>query len=88
MKSIDRRLYKLEGWLGVSGDLLLVVLSDAGRRGLDGDVCVEILHEGAFLPGVGVALVDLSQIQVALSAKETEEFVRVNSARICGSPGI
>ena len=34
MKSIDRRLSKLEDWLGVRGDLFLVVLSDAGRRGL------------------------------------------------------
>ena len=84
MKNIYGRLSKLEDRLGVAG-LFLVVLSDAGRRGLEGDACVEILREGAFLPGAGVALVDLSQIPVALSAKETEEFVRANGARICGS---
>jgi|HubBroStandDraft_6_1064221.scaffolds.fasta_scaffold218943_4 hypothetical protein len=84
MKAIDRRLSKLEDQLGLTKELFLVVLSDAGKRGLDDDTCVEILRDGGLLPG-GVATVDLTQIPTGLNAEETKRFVRDNGARICGS---
>jgi hypothetical protein len=85
MKSIARRLSKLENPIGVTKELFLVVLSDAGRRSLDDDACVRILREGGFLPAGGVAMVDLFQIPVGLNAEETKMFVRQNGAEICRS---
>jgi hypothetical protein len=85
MKAIDRRLSKLEDRLGLTKELLLVVLSDARKRGLDNDTCVEILRDGGFLPTGGVATVDLTQIPSGLNAEKTKRFVRENSARISGS---
>jgi hypothetical protein len=85
MKSIDRRLSKLEDRLGLTKELFLVVLSDAGKRGLDDDTCIEILRDGGFLPAGGVATVDLTQIPEGQNAEETKRFVRENGARICGS---
>ena len=85
MKSIARRLSKLENPLGLTKDLFLVVLSDAGRRSLEDEACIRILREGGFLPARGVAMVDLAQIPVGLNAEETKRFVRQNGAAICGS---
>lgn len=83
MKTFDKRLSKLEDKLGVTKELFLVVLSDAGRRGLDDDTCVRILREGRLLPAGGVAMVDLTQIPIGLNAEETKRFVRQNGAEIC-----
>jgi hypothetical protein len=85
MKSIARRLSKLENPTGLTKELFLVVLSDAGRRSLDDDTCVRILHEGEFLPAGGVVMVDLAQIPVGLNTEETKRFVRQNGAEICRS---
>jgi hypothetical protein len=85
MKSIDRRLSKLEERLGLTKQLFLVVLSDAGKRGLDDDTCVDILRDVGFLPAGGVATVDLTQIPDGLNAEETRRFVQENGVSICGS---
>lgn len=85
MKAIDRRLSKLENQLRLTKELFLVVLSDAGKRGLYDDTCVDILRDGGFLPTGGVATVDLTQIPGGLNAEETKRFVRENGAKICGS---
>jgi hypothetical protein len=85
MKGIDRRLSNLEDQLGLTKERFLVVLSDAGKRGLDNDTCVEILRDSGFLSASGVVLVNLRQIPVGLNAKDTETFVRQNGAEICGS---
>jgi len=85
MTSIARRLGKLENPIGVTKDIFLVVLSDAGRRSLDDDTCVRILRDGGFLPARGVAMVDLAQIPVGLNAEETKRFVAQNGAAICRS---
>jgi len=88
MKSVDRRLGKLEDRSGIGRNRtrLVLVMSDAERRGLDDDTCLQILREGGFPPANAVAIVDLCEIPVGLNAKETEEFVRENGAKICGSP--
>ena len=85
MKAIDRRLSKLEERLGLTQELFLVVLSYAGKPGLDDDTCVEILRDGGFLPTGGVATVDLTQIPTGLNAVDTKRFVRENGAKICSS---
>jgi hypothetical protein len=85
MKAIDRRLSKLEERLGLTQELFLVVLSYAGKPGLDDDTCVDLLRDGGFLPTGGVATVDLTQIPGGLNAEETKRFVRENGAKICGS---
>ena len=85
MKNIYGRLSKLEDRLGVRGDLFLVVLSDAGTRGLDEDTCVQILREGGFIPASGVATVDLTLVPAGPSAEEVRRFLRENGSRICGS---
>jgi hypothetical protein len=85
MRAIDRRLSKLEDKLGITNELFLMVLSDAVKRGLEGDTCVEILRDGGFLPTGGVAMVDLTEIPGGLTAEEAKRFVRENGARICGS---
>jgi hypothetical protein len=84
MKAIDRRLSKLEDRLGLTKELFLVVLSDAGKRGIDDDTCIEILRAGGFLSAGGVVTVDLTQIPSGLNAEETKRFVRENGARISG----
>jgi len=87
MNSIDRRLGKLEDGLGIGRNRtrLVLVMSDAGRRGLDDDTCLRILREGGFPAASAVAIVDLCEIPVGLNATETEKFVRENGAHICGS---
>jgi hypothetical protein len=87
MKTIDRRLGKLEDRLGIATNRprIVVVMSDAGRRGLDDDTCLRVLREGGFPAASAVAIVDLCEIPVGLTARETEEFVRENGAKICGS---
>jgi hypothetical protein len=85
MKAIDRLLSKLEDRLGLTKNLFLVVLSDAVKRGLDDDTCVDILRDGGFLPTGGVATVDLTQVPGGLNAEETKRFVRENGPQICGS---
>jgi hypothetical protein len=85
MKAIDRRLSKLEDRLGLTKQLFLVVLSDAGKRGLDDDTCVDILRDVGLLPAGGVATVDLTQIPDGLNAEETRRFVQENGAKIRGS---
>ena len=87
MNSIDRRLGKLEDGLGIGRNRtrLVLVMSDAGRRGLDDDTCLRILREGGFPAASVVAIVDLCEIPVGLNATETEKFVRENGAHICGS---
>jgi len=87
MKSIDRRLGKLEDRLGIATNRsrVVVVMSDLIGRGLDDDTCLQILREGGFLPAGDVATVDLCEIPGGLSAKETETFIRENGAKICSS---
>jgi hypothetical protein len=85
MKAIDRRLSKLEDRLVLSKELFLVVLSDAVKRGLDDDTCVDILRDGGFLPAGGVATVESTQIPGGPNAEETKRFVRENGTQICGS---
>src|SRR6266852_397873 len=85
MRGIDRRISKLEERLGLTKDLFLVILSDAVKRRLDDDTCVDILRDGGFLPAGGVATVDLTEIPGGLNAEETKRFVRENGTQICGS---
>jgi hypothetical protein len=86
MKSIDRRLGKLEDKLGIATNRprVVVIVSDLVGRGLDDDTCLQILREGGFPPANAVSTVDLCEIPVGLSAKETERFIRENGAKICG----
>jgi len=86
MKSIDRRLGKLEDRLGIATNRprVVVVMSDLVGRGLDDDTCLQILREGGFPPANAVSTVDLCEIPGGLNAKETERFIRENGAKICG----
>ena len=87
MKSIDRRLGRLEVKLGIATNRpsVVVVMSDLIGRGLDDDTCLQILREGGFPPADAVATVDLCEIPGGLSAEETERLIRENGAKICGS---
>src|SRR5256885_459395 len=87
MKSIDRRLGKLEDKLGIATNRprVVVIMSDLVGRGLDDDTCLQILREGGFPPAGDVATVDLCDIPGGLSAEETETFIRENGAKICGT---
>src|SRR5579872_1978232 len=76
---------KLEETLGLTKELFLVILSDAEKRGLDGDTCIAILRDCGSLPAGGIGLINLRQVPVGLNANEAEKFVRENGALICGS---
>lgn len=86
MKSVERRLGRLEVKLGIATNRpgIVVVMSDVIGRGLDDDTCLQILGEGGFPRAGAVGMVDLCEIPGGLSAKETEIFIRENGAKICG----
>jgi hypothetical protein len=87
MKTIDRRIRKLEDRFGLAAGkppLLIVVTLAAKKLALDQDRCVQILGECGFLPKGPVGVVHLGKIPNGLDAKETERFLRANGAEICG----
>lgn len=63
-------------FIGLTKDLFIVVLSDAGRRSLDDDTCVRILREGGFLPAHGVAMVALAQMYTCIQILDEGGFLR------------
>jgi hypothetical protein len=86
MKRFDRRLQKLEDWLGISGAearTLLIVGRIEQRTGLDKDTCIRILDEGGFLRKRGYMSVNLGLIPDGLSAEETTRYLLENGAKIC-----
>jgi hypothetical protein len=87
MKALTRRIRRLEDrYESTDGNSkgLLMVVSGVGLA-LDADTCVEILRECGSMPTGAIGLVDLLKIPKGLDAKETERFLRENSAVICGS---
>ena len=86
MKSVNRRIGKLEESFGVSkkGRLLVIVSLSSLRLALDEDRCIQILDECGFLQRSGIAMAFLSRIPDELNASETEKFLRTEGAKICG----
>jgi hypothetical protein len=81
MKTVDRRLCKLEDQFGTGNrkPRLLLVLCNAGwSLALDMDACIEILGECGSLPTGPVGLVNLLSIPDGLNAEQTEGFLREN----------
>jgi hypothetical protein len=87
MKTIDRRIRKLEDRFGTAAgkpQLMLVVSRAGWGLALDQDRCIQILRECEFLPTGPVGLVNLGQIPDGLNAEELERFLRKDGAEICG----
>ena len=87
MKTIDRRIRKLEDRFGLADGkppLLIVVSLAAKKLALDEDRCVQILRECGHLPTGAVGLVNLGKIPRGLDAKETERFLRERGAETRG----
>jgi hypothetical protein len=86
MRAVSRRLNKLDHQFGLSPKhpRLLMIVTGYRTLAIDEDACVKILDEAGFLPMSGIATVDLLDIPQGLSARETERFLRDNSAKICG----
>ena len=90
MKTIDRRIRKLEDRFGLGNGKppLLLVLTAAGRGlALDEDTCVRILRECGFLPTGPVGVVNLGVIPKGLNAEELERFLRKDGAVTRGRYG-
>jgi hypothetical protein len=85
MKTIDRRLGKLERRFGIArnGPIYLLILTDRDLESVE-DAYVKILDEAGFLPNSGIGVVDFTVIPRGLNAEEEEKFVRENGAEICG----
>jgi hypothetical protein len=84
MKTVDRRLCKLEDQFGTGSRkprLLLVACKAGWGLALDMDACLQILGECGFLPTDRVGLVNLTNIPEGLSAQQTEELLRENGPR-------
>jgi hypothetical protein len=88
MRTITRRIAKLENRFGIANDLdVLVVLARAGWcLALDRETCIGILRECAFLPARvgGVHSVNLADVPLGLSPEELKTYLRENGAKICG----
>jgi hypothetical protein len=90
MRTIDRRLGKLENRFGMAQTKTsyLRIVNDAGSDlGAAQDTYLQILDEAGFFHAGGFNLVDLSQVPHGLSEEETERFVRENGAKICSLRG-
>ena len=86
MKTIDRRIAKLEDQFGTADgrpQLLLVVSRSGCGLALDRETCVQILDKCGFLPIGPVGGVNLGNIPNILRAAETESFLRGRGAEIC-----
>jgi len=80
MKSIDRRLGRLEVKLGIATNRprVVVVMSDLVGRGLDDDTCLQILREGGFppgRPGEEVPPMEITNVFIAPDGEVTDSFV-------------
>jgi|SRR5579864_2353300 len=81
MKTIDRRLKKLEHRLGIthSTPRYLAILMKAGQElGPADDAYIKHLDEAGRLPTSGFCTIDLSHIPAGTNAEETERSVRKN----------
>ena len=81
MKTIDRRLSKLENRLGIThcAPRYLVLLMKAGQElGPADDAYIKHLDESGLLPTSGFCAIDLSHIPAGMNAAETERSVRKN----------
>jgi hypothetical protein len=88
MKTVDRRLCKLEDQFGTGSrkPRLLLVLCRAGwGLALDADTCIQILGECGFLPTGPVSLVNFLDIPEGLHAPQTERLLRQNGPRTLAS---
>jgi hypothetical protein len=83
MKTVDRRLCKLEDQFGTGGRkprLLLVACKAEWGLALDMDACIQILDECGFLPTVPVGLVTFISIPEGLNAEQTARFLMGNGS--------
>jgi hypothetical protein len=82
VRTIARRLQRLEDGFGLGPTEQLLVVVTAADRGLalDQDRCVQILRESGFLPTGPVGVVNLGDIPKGLNAEELERFLRKNGA--------
>ena len=88
MKAIDSRIRRLQQQLcpdeGQPKRIWVTVL--AGQQfALDQDRCIEILRDGGFLPSSRFVVLHFCGIPDGLNAKELEQYLRRNGARICGT---
>ena len=88
MKAIDSRIRRLQQQLrpdeGQPQRIWVTVL--AGQEfALDQDRCIEILRECGFLPSTRFLVLHFCGIPDGLNAKELEQYLRRNGARICGT---
>jgi hypothetical protein len=83
MKTVDRRLCKLEDQFGTGNRTprLLILACKAGwGLALDADTCIRILDECGSLPTGSVGLVNFLDITEGLNAEQTERLLRENGA--------
>jgi hypothetical protein len=79
MKTLERRLDRLEDRLAPQGNKpLLIVVTDARQKlALDIDRCVQILREAGHLDTTSpISVVDLECIPDGLNAAELERYLR------------
>jgi hypothetical protein len=96
MRSIDRRLTKLENRFGIAHvhTTYLVLLMDAGRgRGPAEEMYIKTLDDGGVLATGGFVVVDLNPAPEGLSAEEAKILALENAAKIrgaqhSGQPGV
>jgi len=84
MKTVDRRLCKLEDQYGTGNRnprLLLVACNAGWGLALDSDTCIKILGECGFLPTGPVGLVNFLDIPEGLNAAQAERFLRESGPR-------
>ena len=90
MKAIGNRIRKLETRLfpdnGQPQRLWFTILARC-KLALDPDRCTQILQECGFLPTDRFGVLNFCGIPDGLNAKELEQFLRRNGAKICGFGG-
>jgi hypothetical protein len=87
MKTVDRRLDRLEDRLAPQGKKqFLIVLTDARQKlALDSGTCVQILREAGHLDTTTLScVVDLGNIPDGLNAAERERYLREYGVGLSG----
>jgi hypothetical protein len=84
MKSLDRRIDKLEERFGVSKKHRLLVIISVSGQALDSKRCIQILDESGFVRSSGLTVVRFLDLPDGLDERETERFLRDEGHKITG----
>jgi hypothetical protein len=83
MKTVARRIRRLEDRFGSAHGPSILVVTSCVTLAFDSDTCVTILKECGFVPTFGIRLINLCKIPDGLKKDEIETYLREHGAQLC-----